>query len=49
MALCVRTWMADGTEAFAMGTGALFTLTILGFMFGLPQEYDDHLLHWYVR
>jgi triacylglycerol lipase len=49
VAFCVRTWMADGTEAFAMGTGALFTLAILGFMFILPQEYNDHLLHWYRR
>ena len=46
---CVLTWRADGTEAFAMGTGAFFTLPILVFMFVWPQAYNDHLLHWYIR
>jgi triacylglycerol lipase len=49
LTLCVLTWRTHGAEAFALGTGALFTLAILGVMFVLPQEYNDHLLHWYTR
>jgi len=49
VALCVWTWRADGTEAFAMGTGALFTLAIVFVMFKWPQEYNDHLGNWYTR
>jgi len=49
LAFCVWTWRAHGTEAFAMGTGATFTLAILVVMFVWPQEYNDHLLNWYTR
>ena len=38
VALCVRTWNADGAEAFAMGTGAVFALVILVAMFVWPQD-----------
>jgi triacylglycerol lipase len=47
--LCVRTWNTDGTEAFAMGSGAVGILMVLAFMFVWPQEYNDSLLHWYTR
>jgi triacylglycerol lipase len=47
--LCIRTWNTDGTEAFAMGSGAVGTLMVLAFMFVWPQEYNDSLLHWYAR
>jgi triacylglycerol lipase len=47
--LCIRTWRTDGTEAFAMGSGAVFVLLILAFMFVWPQEYNVSLLHWYTR
>lgn len=47
--LCVRTWSTDGTEAFAMGSGAVGILMVLAFMFVWPQEYNDSLLHWYTR
>lgn len=47
--LCVRTWNTDGTEAFAMGSGAVGILMVLTFMFVWPQEYNDSLLHWYTR
>lgn len=47
--LCVRTWNTDGTEAFAMGSGAVLILMLLAFMFVWPQEYNDHLLQWYTR
>lgn len=48
-AFCVLTWRANGTEAFAMGAGALFTLAILVGMFFFPQAFNDHLVHWYTR
>ncbi len=47
--LCVHTWRTDGTEAFAMGSGAVLVLMLLAFMFVWPQEYNDSLLHWYTR
>lgn len=47
--MCVLTWNADGAEAFAMGMGAIYTLAILTGMFVWPQQYNDHLLHWYTR
>lgn len=49
VAFCVLTWRTHGAEAFAMGTGAMFTVAILGFMLALPQEYNDHLLYWYTH
>jgi hypothetical protein len=48
-AFCVQTWRAHGSEAFAMGCGAFYTLAILAVMLIWPQEYNDHLLNWYTR
>jgi hypothetical protein len=49
VAFCVLTWTSDGAKAFAMGTGAVFTLALLIVMLVWPREYNDHLLNWYTR
>jgi hypothetical protein len=49
VAFCVLTWRADGTEAFAMGSGAAFTVMLVALTMSWPQEYNDHLLNWYMR
>ena len=38
-----------GPKPSPWGTGATFTLAILGVMYFFPQEYNDHLLRWYTR
>ena len=49
VAFAVLTWTADGATAFAMGSGAVFTLGLLAVMLVWPQEYNEHLLYWYKR
>jgi triacylglycerol lipase len=47
--LCVLAWRWHGAASFAMATNAAFVLMLVGAMLAWPLQYNDHLLHWYVR